>query len=273
MKNKTLSIILVLIILLSFSSCRDKNEQTDYNENIKTASDIPKAEKLFFDVFNFVYIISYDSSLLNYGLIIKDAATVRYFEEPERKYFISYGNYYKKCPDNLQRKGYYNVFLSDNFLTPNSTARVEFIDYYVEQYKHNGSINITNLGKNNSGGYSFEVKIDAGLISNKRDSLQTLYTHWNSTNSIYSYADDSTANLGIMGNTNGIASTGASFTTVVVDTLIRTNNCKWFKSGSQSLSTPSLDVKTGSIIYTDTCSRRVNFYFDGLRFYTDLRYK
>ena len=275
MKRKIPVIFIGLLILLNLYSCKDKNEQTDYNEIYNTAKEIPKAERLFFDVFKFVYKISYDTILLNGGQIIKDGAVVRYFENPERKYFVSYGDYYQNCPDNLIRRGHYNVFLSDDFLTPSSTARIEFIDYHVQNYKFNGLINISNIGKNNSGGYSFEFKVDTGLLTNSYDTVNIQYTRWNSNNSIHSFSDDSTANLGLMGITNGVTPNGASFTTIVADTLIRDYHCVWFVSGSQSLSTPSLNVKTGSINYatSDTCTNRVDFYFDGVRFYDDVEFK
>ncbi len=273
MKRKTLVFFIGLLLLINLYSCRDKNEQTDYNQNYNTAKEIPKAERLFFDVFKYVYKISYDTTLLNGGQIIKDGGVARYFEFPERKYFVSYGDFFKKCPDNLIRKGHYNVFLSDNFLTPASSARIEFIDYYVQQYKFNGQLSITNLGMNNSGGYSFEVKIDTGLLTNKYDTLHIQYTHWNSENTIHSFSDDSTANLGLMGTCIGITPNGVSFTTVVTDTLIRDYNCVWFVSGDQSLSTATLDVKSGSIEYStsDSCSSRVDFYFDGIKFYDDVK--
>lgn len=271
MHKKLLKYLLLIIVIVQISSCRDKNEQIDYNKNLATAKDIPVAERLFFDLFKLVYKISFDTSLINSGQTMNYGAVIDYFEIPEKRYFVNYGDNYRKCPDKLIRKGYYNVFLTDLLLNNNAQARIEFIDYYVERYKFGGQITITNLGTNSSGGYDFQFKVDTGLLTNKYDSTRTRITHWESDNLIYTSEDDSAANIGLTGTASGISPNGISFTSMVSDTLLSIRSCDWFVSGLQSLNTPSLDIKTGSISYADTsCTNRVYFYFDGLKFYEEI---
>ncbi|NMC99151.1 MAG: hypothetical protein GYA62_05470 [Bacteroidales bacterium] len=122
-------------------------------------------------------------------------------------------------------------------------------NYYVNDYKIEGTKVITNLGRNSSNHLLYSVVVTNGKVTDPNGST---YRTWNSTrehewingeNTVLNPWDDEYL---VTGTANGITRTGKNYTIVITTPLNVCTCCRWIRSGQLTLT-----VDTHNPIYID----------------------
>ncbi len=274
--NRTV-LIALLLVTIALISCNKENEETDYNDNIIAARSNVKAEGVYTDIFNMFYKASINEDLFIQGTAIIDTATVIFDSIPQLKIKVDYGSYFRLCPDGLVRKGSYTAILSDMPDKPGSIASLTFEDYISQDLLVEGNLFISYVGDNASGFPVFQYSLDNGVITHLIDSIVSSTFSWKCLKDLIlidgkqtpTFADDDIFVLS--GSANGVAINGKAFETEISSTnpLINDLSCNWIVAGLQNITTPDLEITSGSIDYItdDDCNSRIAFYFNQNVFY------
>lgn len=276
-RGLTAIITTTLLISLTLLSCRKENKETDYNDNIIAAQASVKGEVVFTDVFNMIYKASINEDLYLQGTAVIDTAIVTFDSIPQLKIRVDYGQYFRLCPDGLVRKGSYSAIFTDMPYKPGSSATLTFNGYISQDLIPEGNPVFVFSGENASGYPVFQYSVSNGMVTQLHDSINTSTFSWKCLNDFtlidgkqtpHSAEDDI---FTITGTSSGVAVNGKAFQTEVItsDPLIDALACNWIVSGTQQITTPALEITSGTIDYIteDACNYKIAFYFDHNVFY------
>jgi len=170
----------------------------------------------------------------------------------------------------ITRKGKVIVTLSNMMHITGAVATVTVDNYYVNNYKIEGSKTITNMGRNSAGHIHYEVKDIAGRITKPTGGVIT----WESTrddewvagestnfftNGLAGICDDT---YSITGTGGGTASSGDTYRLEIVAPLQKQICCRWVQSGSIKYFLNSYEL--GTVDYgTGTCDASADIHYDG----------
>ena len=275
-------IVIILLLFLSVASCKKGSVETNYGPNLQVASDHVLLEQAYSGVFNLFYRVVSDSMLVLTGSRSVFSASCTYTDDPVITYTIDYGPSLRLCPDHIKRKGSIVATLDRPFPEYGATATLIFDDYtFVDNPEDTVSLagenNIVNLGYSLNDMQSYEHVVLSNSIM-VRDTLDTLQCIWNANRFIELAEGSQTPDnfyddlFTLIGESNGSATNGVVFSSTIIDSVGNYLDCRWLRKGTINLTTPGLDIKSGSIIYLgqDTCINRVKFLFNGNDFYEDL---
>jgi hypothetical protein len=275
-------ILFIFILSLSLVSCKKGSIETNYGPNLQVASDHVMLEQTYTGIFNLFYRVVSDSILVLTGSRSIFSASCTYDEDPFITYTIDYGSSFRVCPDRIKRKGSIVAVLDKSFTEYGAAATLSFNDFsFIDNPEDTimveGENQIVNLGYSISDFQSYEHAI----LSNKitvMDTLDSLQSHWNATRFIELVEGNQTPGnfyddvFTLIGESNGSATNGVVFSSSIVDSVGNFLNCHWLRTGTIDLTTPGLDIKSGTVVYIgqDTCINRVKYIFNGNDFYEDL---
>lgn len=276
------NIIILAAMPVLLLACKKGSIETNYNSNLKVASDHVLFEQAYSKVFNIFYRVVSDSILPYTGTRSIFSASCTYTDDPVITYNVNYGPSFRLCPDHIFRKGSFTAILDKAFNKNGARASLtfngyEFIDSQGDTILLAGENQIINLGYSVSEFQSYEHIVLSNTIFVK-DSLDTLQSFWNAYRYIektagqQSPADFNDDVFTMTGDSHGSGTNGVVFSSNIQDSIWDYTYCRWLRKGSITLSTPGLDIKTGSIefIGQDTCINRVKYIFNGNDFYEDL---
>ncbi len=269
--------ILTSLLLILLFSCKNENTEIDYNPNINISVESVWAQLAFNDVFNYVFIASSDTTLINTGYNVINGAQVYYTAVPDPHMRFRFPNYFFQCPDDCSRRGEFFAAFDGPIDEPGTTASITYQEYYFEFIRLNAAHQITHEGKNPEQKDSYNNQIsNGGLLV--MDTIQPWGYSWNCNQQLiwiegestpYDHSDDI---FEITGTSYGTSSAAIDYEIEVSSALSHVLSCKWIPSGIQNISTPGLLVTSGQIDFleSDSCSDYVWFVFDGNPFYTKL---
>ncbi|MFO8129874.1 MAG: hypothetical protein R6T99_08260 [Bacteroidales bacterium] len=274
MKFINTCLLIFLPSALMLTSCKKDNEEMDYNPNLITAKNQVRGQDVFTDVFLYLFRASQDTALINNGSAVIDEALVTYIASPSEMIVVDYGDYFKLCSDGLVRKGSYTASLTRPLIDSASVATIRFYGFYVQDMSVSGKQVLANQGHITGGKLTFESVVDSGLII-VMDTISPGRFRWGCQQTLYlEEGQETPAEPGddiffVEGNSRGVAANGHAFSTSVIQPLVATYECLLMQSGIQNIQTPSLEVTTGTLDYieNDSCTLKVDFYYNGNRFY------
>lgn len=254
----SMAAILITGSFFSGCKCRDKEDK-----DTQTASDYEQAQLISEDLTNMADAASEGVAKFKTSPgtaaemdVMSGCATVTIDTlnnaDPDT-IIIDFGTSNCLCIDNRKRRGIITVVHFGNKVTPGSYRTITFNNYFVNDYKIEGTHTVTANGKNGSGNWAWTV-----TAQNMKITYPSGKSHsWNSTRIREMVAGAGTPFLRsddafhITGDANGTNVNGKNYSATIISPLRREAGCKWIIKGSVQV-TPdnkpmrTLDYGTGS---------------------------
>lgn len=269
--------LLIALLAFGFWTCKNANEDFNYNDNLETAANNTLAFDIFTDVFKIIHQAFYDSVLHQTGTCeIMDAeANYYYFSEDSIVIKVRYPGFNLLCSDGLYRRGTIIAILTESFTDTSGKAAISFDKYAVED-------NII------TGAYTIDLKVPAGdkpeFMAVASDVNIQMYDTvrkfiWSADNSIIWDAGSETVQdfnddvFLFSGTTNGISSTDNNYSSEIIQAISKNRICTWLREGSYAISTPDMIAREGLIEFmSDSCNDLFYMYFNEIMFYEKFLY-
>ncbi|GAB4257281.1 MAG: hypothetical protein Kow0079_14470 [Vicingaceae bacterium] len=139
----------------------------------------------------------------------------------------------------VKRRGKLVVTMTDRYRNAGSKLTVTPVNYYVNDYKVEGTKTLTNNGRNSAGNLTYTVNVTNAKVTSPDGDVVT----WNSTRTNEWIAGESTTLFTngfsgicddvylITGSANGVNREGRSFTVTITEPLRKEICCRWIVSG------------------------------------------
>ena len=258
---KYTSIIMLLIVIIS--SCRKDKKTIDLDTF--SSQDNSTAENLFADIKKVVEEVANDEGESNKSLNNKSnkysfgsCATVSVSPawtdtaSWPKVITIDFGT--SNCTGyyGVKRRGIITVSLTGRYRDPGSVLTVQLNNYYVNDYKVEGTKTLTNNGRNSNNNLSYSVSVSNGKITDlngKSIEWTSSYTsEWIEgesttlfTNGLSGLCDDVYL---ITGSGNGVNRNGVAFSATITSPLRKEICCRWIVSGSYEVAPSGLSKRT-----------------------------
>jgi len=256
-------------------SCTKDNSVNNSNDNeTQTASDNMLAQSINDEVTT-VAVQSEDNLVIGnlgdsvYGFLLSPCAaiSINTVSSPHQL-IIDFGNTSCKCLDGKYRRGKILVSYTGLYKDSGSSHAISFDNYYVNNYKLEGTQIVVNNGHNKDGNITFSVDVNSTITDTSDNKLiytSTRTREWIAgagTSGLSGWLDDV---YSITGTASGTSFNGTSYTAKITSPLIVALNCKWTESGK-------IDFKpTGSLTRTidfgnGGCDNKATVSIGGLSF-------
>ncbi len=145
----------------------------------------------------------------------------------------------------VKRRGKLIATITDRYRNAGCKITINPQNYYVNDYKVEGTKIITNLGRNSSGNLEFKVEVNNGKVTDPNGESIS----WNSTrtnewiageNTYFNICDDI---YSITGNANGVNREGRNYTVTITQPLIKKICCRWITEGKLELAPDGLKTR------------------------------
>lgn len=262
MKNKILFTSLLALVVggILFSSC--KKDENEIINNYTSAKDNSTAENMFDDVFKVAndvasdqdgYAKSKSSRIYFFGNItdtVEITITPAELDSFPKNITINFGNTGVHGYDQRTRKGVIEFTITDRYLNEGSVITVTPKDYYINDYKVEGTKIITNNGRNTSDNLNYTIEVKSGKVTDSEDKTIT----WNSTRNREWIAGEETTwadgligvtddIYSIAGSANGKNRNGKNFKVQIKEALIVQVGCNWIKKGVVEIAPEGLSAR------------------------------
>lgn len=254
---------LAIMGVITFTGCKkeasvtatDEIPQEEIAATVATADDDAQAEQQFDDVFNITASVSAQdageelgmgtnvSGLADMGTPLSPS-TQRCFTVTvvpnipgvfPKTVTIDFGN---GCTgrDGKVRKGKIVSIFTNRMLVPGAKVSTTFVGYHVDSFHIEGTHITENTSTSNMQG--LKLKVIEGKISNTNSGK---WRKWNSTKDILQVEGNGTTNFPlddvykITGNASGGNSLGHTWSSLIVDPLIKKFTCRWIVKGTVRL--------------------------------------
>jgi len=222
-------------------SCTKESKTNSNNDNeTQTASDNMLAQTINDEVTT-VTAQSEDNGVSGtlgdsaFGFLLSPCATISIntISSPHQL-IIDFGATNCKCLDGKYRRGEILVSFTGLYKDSGSSHTIGFDNYYVNNYKVEGTQTVTNNGHNNDGHLTFSVDINSTITDtsgNKLTYISARTREWiagANTTGLFGWLDDV---YSITGTANGTSFNGTAYTAKITSPLIVALNCKWIESG------------------------------------------
>ncbi len=284
MNNKNLFVRLLVMsmatVFILFTSGCKKDDKNEKDQDTGSAVDHAFAEATYDDVNTISDQAAITGALWTYksggmeNTLLSNCATITHDTTITPKLLIiDFGTSNCLCSDGRYRRGRILVTYSGAYRDSSSSHTISFNNYYVNDYKVDGSKTVTNGGHNSNGNLFFNISVN-GLIT--APGGQTL--DWNSTrvrewtqgeSTIFDWTDDV---YQITGTASGNSFLGKNFTASISSPLVVALNCRWIKDGDLEFTPAGLYTR-----YIDyghiggNCDRLAKVTINGYDFIIELR--
>lgn len=266
----------LLLSCLFFSilySCTKNNNSSGDNET-QTAVDNSFAETTNDDVTT-ISTQSEDNGTAgtfgdsSYGYLLSPCATVTIntISSPHQL-VVDFGADNCLCYDGKYRRGKILVSFNGLYRDSGSTHTITFDNYYVNNYKVEGSQTVVNNGLNTKGNITFAVQVNSTITDtagNKLAYTSTRTREWvagESTQGLLGWQDDV---YSITGTASGTSFNGTAFTSDITSALIVALNCRWVEKGTIEF-TPSGKLKRTIDFGNGNCDNKATVTIAGISF-------
>lgn len=274
MRLQSTTALLLVCLLFIFSSCSKKDGSGAKSEDTIPASDNALAEGISNDVMS-VSTQSEDNGIAGsagdtaYGYLLGACATITVnLTASPYLLTIDYGTTNCLCYDGKNRRGKILVSYTGLYREEGSKHTITFDNYYVNDYKVEGSITVTNEGRNTAGNMYFAVEVNevitdqAGRKLTYTSSRTREWIAGESTQGLGKWLDDV---YSITGTASGTGFTGTQFTSEITSPLIVALNCLWIKSGKIDFK-PSTGFESQIDFGNGDCDNTVTVIIAGITF-------
>lgn len=263
---KTRFIPSLIIVLLLFSGSVIIYSCTKFKENrtTTTSADENLSEIAFNDIYKIVNETAVDESsnkstnVYSFG----NCATVTVDPAWPDSTFpktvtIDFGTTNCTGYDGRNRRGVIKYNISDRYRNIGCVISVSPQDFYINDYKVEGSKTITNNGRNSNNNLSYTIQITNGKITTPSNDIIT----WESTRTREWIEGENTTFLtdglngilddvySITGDGSGVNRDGKDYTVTILEALIVKLDCRWITQGVLEIAPEGL--KTRTIDYGD----------------------
>ena len=240
MQKQFASILLLACFLFTVYSCTKNNSSNNTDNETQSAADNSFAESTNDDVTT-ISTQSEDDGVTGsfgdstYGYLLSPCANVSIdnISNPHRL-IIDFGTSNCLCLDGKYRRGKILVAYTGLYRDSGSTHTISFDNYFVNDYKVDGTQTVINNGRNTAGNLSFGIQVNSTITDTSGNTLT--YTsertrEWvegENTNGLLGWRDDV---YSITGTAGGTAFDGTQFTANITSALIVALNCRWIEEG------------------------------------------
>lgn len=243
MKKQLNRIALIALALVVFAAC-ESDKTTTNTDDLLSVKENALSENLFDDVFQQVTDAAKTSeddlnggskSTLTGGCATVTLSPFDLVTWP-KTLTIDFGPANCLGNDGKYRRGIILVTLTNWYRQPGSAHTVTFDDYYVNDYKIDGTKTIENNGLNTNSNLSFTITVTNGMIT-KPDNSQVFWSasrtrEWVAGEPTWILLDDEYL---ISGTTDGINSVGDTFAVSINVPLHVKVGCPWIMAGELTI--------------------------------------
>lgn len=243
-----------LVVAAVITGCKKEEPEPPEDTSTTSATDNAFADAIFADVWSIADEAARgaDGIKSTTGALTCATVTVDTSANP-KSITINFDSLGCVSQDGRMRKGIIFATFSGRYRDPGTFISVTLINYYVDQYKVEGTHTVTNEGTNTAGNLWYSVEIDSVLIldttnqhqitwesSRQREWIAGESTIWNPFDDVYL----------ITGTANGINQLGGTFDVEITTPLRVQIGCPWVTEGilevrPQGLYTRYVDYGTG----------------------------
>ncbi len=242
MKLRTLFLWVLLCSLLFSSSCKKWRN----NREPLTSEDHTLAEASFNEVFRHLLIIASPGGGLLTGSCFSYTGSGSSFPDTVT---VNFGS--DSCTGLFEFSiyGKATVVFSDSINRVNAVMTATPLNLYIENYKVEGSITISNAGLNASGYQEYNLKVTDGMITAEKEKIGEDYTIAWECNYYFELLDDNGSSLQlddlhrITGTASGLNEEDRSFAAEIIEPLQKYVDCRWPGSGKTKISPSDLDER------------------------------
>lgn len=281
MKKNFLIFVLTIII---FAACKKDNKDDNNNnpspqsDEVIAATDNAISSNMFDDVFKQAHQggKKMDDSLSRksgYSSFANSCATITIspfdLTTWPKTVTVDFGTSNCLGTDGYYRRGKIIMTITTWYRDSGCVITVTPQNYFVNDYKIEGTKVITNLGRNNQNHLHYSVVVTNGKIT---DPNNTTFRTWNSSrenewingeNTIFNPWDDEYL---VTGTADGITRTGKNYAMVITTPLNVCTCCRWIRSGQLTLT-----VDTHQPIFidygpTDQCDNKATVTINGVNY-------
>lgn len=279
-------ITITLLALAAFStviSCRKDKDDGDYE--VSVSQDMAFAENTLIETGKIVDQAGSYAELVNYRngnsntIMQPGCATVttENISATEKKVKLDFGVTDVTCRDGKRRRGIIYLSYEGSYLDLNKENTVTFENFFVNDYKINGTMKVTYTGKNaqNQSVYSVNDDITINDPNGKTMTWQNQRTRTFISGESTTYSSDGLAGVTddvyeLSGSGNGVSFNGTSFTVTITEPLVLKGDCRFISQGKAEV-TPS-GMSTRTIDFGDgTCDTEVGIVINGVTYYRNMQ--
>jgi hypothetical protein len=242
---KTIKTCYVIFLIFAgtflFVSC-EKNDKKVTDQDIEMADDEAIVTLMFDQAFNetdlaleqLEYNWKHPAGLKS----ILDTCPVIYVDHNDSTYWpktvtIYFGSASCEGPFGNIKKGMIIITITDRYLKQGSVRTVSFEDFYINDFKVEGTKTVTNEGRNDDGFMYFSVELAGGKVTTPAGKL---ITHEFSRTRIWIEGEQTPRwrldnKYLIEGEASGINRFGISYTRTITTPLLVAASCRWIMSG------------------------------------------
>lgn len=158
-------------------------------------------------------------------------------------------------PNGRVRQGKIIITVSDTITNPGATRTTTFENYFVDGVQVEGVKTLTNLGYDDNGNVAFNRTVTGGKLTFPNGEVAT----WESNFTFTQIEGGNTKTFldnvfEVTGGSSGVNRHGKSFSSEILEPLIRKKTCPWYVDGVVSL---TIEDKTVTIDYGNgTCDNK-----------------
>jgi hypothetical protein len=232
--------LLCCISGIIYSCTKSNNSGTNNDNDTQSASDNSFAESTNADVAN-ISVQSEDNGVTGsyndstYSLLLSPCATISINNiSSPHQLIVDFGADNCLCYDGKYRRGKILVSYTGLYRDSASTHTITFDNYYVNNYKVDGTQTVVNNGHNANGNLTFSVQVNSTIANSTGKTLtytSTRTREWvagENTAGLFDWTDDV---YSITGNASGTDFDGTQFTSNITSPLIVALNCRWIEQG------------------------------------------
>ncbi len=238
--NPVLTLCCILSVII-YSCTKSSSSGNNTDNSTQSASDNSFAESTNNDVTSISaqsedngVTGSYGDSTFSFILSPCASVSIDNISTPH-KLIIDFGTDNCLCYDGKYRRGKILVTYSGLYRDSASSHAITFDNYYVNNYKVDGTQTVVNNGHNAAGNLTFSVNVNSTITDSTGKTLT--YTsartrEWvagESTDGLFGWTDDV---YSITGAASGTAFDGTQFTSSISSPLIVALNCHWIEKGT-----------------------------------------
>jgi len=240
MKNMHLTLLsaVVLSFAIILGSC-ENNENEISSEDTSVIQDDALSAELFEDAFNETDLVV-EEQLKEFKGEKEDSCktvTMEKLDSDTRKIILDYGE--GNCEDFHERvkKGKILITVSGKYRNKGFTRTVTFEDYFVNDYKVEGTKTIINQGPNDKGNVTYTVTLENGKITTPEGDVITRESdktrEWIQGYETPLYKWDN--KYKVTGKATGINRNGIRYTRTINDPLHVSAKCRFILSGTAEI--------------------------------------
>jgi hypothetical protein len=282
MNGKVIITLLVTAVITTATSCRKDKSESDYE--VSVSQDMAFAENTLIETGKIVDQAGLYTELVNYrngnnNTIMQPGCatvTVENVSATEKRVKMDFGVTDVTCRDGKRRRGVIYLTYDGSYLDLNKENTVSFENFFVNDYKINGTSKVIYTGKNaqNQSVYSIVDDItinnpNGKVMTWKNQATRTFVSGESTTYSTDGLAGVTDDVLQLSGSGSGVSFNGTSFTVNITEPLVLNGDCRFITKGKAEV-TPS-GMSTRTIDFGDgTCDTQIGIVINGVTYFRNL---